>query len=171
MNPTFDAHRRIGMVVLCMIVGLGGCSPSKTKVATDFDTTRRALVAWLTCEECTDGELDAVVAFGPRVVASLASTLREGPSPASVAELRAHLETNYDKLVAYQVDHPEAAITMTKAEYVNAYLGNQAALYRSRAAMALGAIGGDEARSALSQALSSNLREDVRATVEKELRR
>jgi len=126
---------------------------------------RRTISAWFECEECEEGQLEAVVKLGPVVTPSLAATLRQGPSPAKLEELRRHLIANYRILKDYQKTHPETEVPMNQQEYVETYLGNYIALYRSRAAIALGRIGGDEAKNALDQAMKAPLREDVRRVV------
>ena len=126
---------------------------------------RRIIVAWLECEECTDGELEAVVKLGVVAVPSLAASLREGPSPASRELLRRHLITSYQKLKKYEATHPEAKVPMGQAEYVKTYMDNYLALYQVRAATALAAIGGSDAKRALEKALKAPVRNDVRAAI------
>jgi HEAT repeat protein len=54
---------------------------------------------------------------------------------------------------------------MTEEEYVRKYTENTVALHQVRAAAALGAIGGPEARRALEGALGRGDREDVQQAI------
>jgi hypothetical protein len=160
--------------ILCLFAGAvpfldGGCrkkAPPATisrqdMIAERADALRQALVTWFECEECTNRELEAVVAFGPPAVPSLAATLRQGPSPAMLEKARGHLQETYQQLKAYERTHPQNKVTQDEAGYVSVYLENFDALYRVRAAKALGAIGGPDAKQALAQAKDLKLREDV----------
>lgn len=126
---------------------------------------RRTIVTWLECEECTEGELEAVVKLGPVVVPSLVAILREGPSRASRESLRRHLISTYEKLKQYERTHPEAKVPMSEEEYVKTYMDNYMALYQIRAAKALAAVRGPAAKQALKEALRKPLRDDVKAVV------
>ena len=112
---------------------------------------RHAIVTYLECEECEEGELEAVVKMGQVAVPSLVATLREGPSQANLELLRRNLTTTYRRLKEYEQTHPEAKIC-SEAEYVKSYTDNYIARYQSRAATALGSIGGLEAKRALEEA-------------------
>ncbi len=129
----------------------------------------QVLVEWFECEECVDGELSSVTEYGQIVVPILIATLNEGPSPASRELLRRELETRYDELSAYSKDHPNVELASSKEEFVEIYLSNYDALYRVRAALALGAIGGKNAEEALKSALDNADREDVRSSIEQAL--
>lgn len=131
---------------------------------------QQTIVDWLECEECVDGELEAVVKLGEALVPSLANTLQRGPAPERLESVRRRLSDNYDALTAYAKTHPETRIPMTKDEYVRTYLDNYVALYRVRSAQALSRIGGAEARRALEQARDAGYREDVSGAVTESLR-
>ena len=126
---------------------------------------RHAIVNYMECEECEDGQLEAVVKLGVMAIPTLAASLREGPSPSQIEMLRRNLIRTYRELKAYELTHPDAVVPGTEEQYVKTYLGNYVALYQVRAATALGKIGGPEARRALEEASSAPLREDVRAVV------
>ncbi len=126
---------------------------------------RRAIVAWLECEECTSGELDAVVRLQERAVPSLVTALHEGPSPMSREAYRRHLVATYGKLKAHRAARGGPALPVTEERYVQMYLDNYIALYRVRSATALGRIGGPEGRRALETALGAGHREDVRGAI------
>jgi hypothetical protein len=127
---------------------------------------RRAILAWLECEECGDGELEAVVKLGSLAVPSLATSLREGPSQAK-RELRwRELINSHDRVGAYYMKHRKLIVPMSQQTFVRAYLDNYVALYQKRAAIGLAAIGGRDASKALEDAERAALRNDVRKTVE-----
>lgn len=133
-------------------------------------TAREAMVEWLECEECTEGQLEAVLEFGSILTPSLAATLREGPSQASRELLRRELNRRYDELVAYQKAHPERIALSSRDTFVRQYMENFDALYRVRAARALAAIGTPGARRALEEASRRDFRSDVRAVLEESLK-
>jgi hypothetical protein len=127
---------------------------------------REVIVEWLECEE---GQLEAVVKLSQAAVPTLAATLREGPSPASRRLVESELERRYDELKAYAELHPNAPVASSRDEFVRMYLDNYEALYRVRSAVALGAIGGERAKSALEDSLDRARREDVRRAVRQAL--
>lgn len=123
------------------------------------------LVTWFECEECQSGELAAVTRHGQSVVPSLIAVLRGGLSPASRELLRRQLEDRYSELSAGAQKSPNLKLASGKEQFLALYLGNFDAQYRARAAQALGAIGGEQARTALEEGLRSEQREDVRQTI------
>ena len=129
---------------------------------------RNALVAWFECEECTDDELERVVEYGEVVVPNLAATLQGGLSPSKREEVRQHLQETYRALAEYAKEHKGSSLRMSEQEYLDTYLENAEALYRLRAATALGRIGTPAARAALERGLAlKELRPDVRRGVER----
>jgi hypothetical protein len=130
-----------------------------------------AVLAWLECEECVDGELEAVVRLGQAALPGLVASLRDGPPRARAEAYRRHLRKAYPMLADYARRHPDVKVPMSEEEYVKTYLDNYTALYQVRAARALGAIGGDDSRRALEAALARPLREDVQWSVKKALDR
>jgi hypothetical protein len=113
---------------------------------------RRTIVRWLECEECDGGELEAVVELGPAAIPTLAAVLRQGPSPAARESARLSLEASYAELEAHAAENPRDSVPVGRDEYVTMFLDNYEALYRIRAATALGAIGGPDAEAALRDA-------------------
>lgn len=132
---------------------------------------RNQIMAWLECEECSEGELEAVVKLGNIAVPTLGATLKQGPSAASREELRQHLVDTHQKLGEYARTHPEGKVSMSEDQYVKTYMDNYVALYGVRSAQALAAIGGAEANKHLQTALKYELRADVRAVVADSLKR
>jgi hypothetical protein len=129
----------------------------------------QALTAWFECEECEEGELRAVLRYGQSVVPSLIAALNHGPSPASRELQRLGIERRYEELVRQAEQKPERKLASTKEEFVSRYMSNFDAQYRVRAAQALAAIGGRDARSALEKALPQAPRADVRTTIQQSL--
>jgi hypothetical protein len=141
----------------------GRLPPAKATVA------YQTIVTWLECEECTEGELEAVVKLGRIAVPSLAASLHEGPSPASRELLRRQLITNHERIIKYVKTHPEVEVSMDRKTYVATYMDNYVALYQVRSAMALAEIGGEEAKEALEVALEIPMREDASKVVQASL--
>ena len=142
-----------------------GSTNQEKQTPEQWTQTRRTIVTYLECEECEEGELEAVVKLGESAVPTLAATLRGGPSPANREILRRQLLDTYRKLKEYEKTHPKAKISQGEEEYVKTYAENYVALYQTRAATALSAIGGPNARKALEEASKASLREDVKAVV------
>jgi hypothetical protein len=127
---------------------------------------RRTIVAWLECEECIDGELEAVVRLGPVAERTLANTLIAGPSPAARALLERELRARYQELREYASTRPKVRFEMSEDEFVEAYLSNTLDLYGVRSAHALAALGGPGAEDAFRRALEADLRPDVQRAVQ-----
>lgn len=139
---------------------------SSTMTVEQTEAARQALVEWYECEECEEGQLEAVAKYGEVLVPSLRASLLEGAAPASEELLRRELETRYEELSKYAETHPEAKVTSSKDEFVAMYIGNLHAQYKTRAAQALSQIGGAAATRALQEGLERADRPDVRATIE-----
>jgi hypothetical protein len=163
-----------GIVLKITIIALSlpiiGCSSLSLKgqenlTPVQATEARRAIAAYLECEECDSGELEALVKLGQNISPSLAATLRDGPSPATRELYRRQLLATYKGLKEYEANHPEAKVPMEEQKYVMTYLDNQAAYHRIRAATALAAIGGEGARKALEQAQEAAYRDDVKLAV------
>jgi hypothetical protein len=128
---------------------------------------RQAVVAWLECEECEEGQLEAVKKLGTNAVPTLGATLERGPSAASRERVRRHLEDSYGKIAEYVKKNPEEKLEVSEDEYVKIYLENYAANYKVRSAQALAAIGGEQARKLLEAAAATkSSRGDVQAALE-----
>ena len=127
----------------------------------------QALANWLECEECVDGELEAVADLGAAAIPPLEAALKYGPSPANIAEERYALETRFARLAREGAEHP-APPSVIAEQYLNNYRAN----YGIRAAIALGEIGGAQAEKILAEASESgDFRDDVRREVDKALAR
>jgi HEAT repeat protein len=128
------------------------------------------VLAWMECEDDCAPQLQAVLQLGPEATPILIRIVTEGPPPAQMEAMQAHLEGTYRELAAYSETHPEAALRMGEAEYVGTYLGNYAAQYQIRSAQALIAIGDPQAYGPIQDALRSTQRPDVRDALQQALR-
>jgi hypothetical protein len=170
-------NRVVAICVMGLALGaalLPGCgadsTPDGAKGRDDQRGERReahdVILSWLECEECMNGELQAVVDLGPDVVPLLIATLRDGPSPASRARLELQLRDRYQRLQVYRERHPdrpEASLETSFDEFV-AHHDNDAR-YRGRAALALGRIGTPAAESALSERSTVERRPSVKKAI------
>lgn len=145
--------------------GLGCSSPSRNTSNEAEAKLREDLVAWFECEECDAGQLEAVLSHGEVAVPTLVATLEGGPSPAVRERYRRSLEKSWERIEAYRSAHPGTKRGIGREDYVNLYLGNFEALYRVRAARALGTIRSGDALEALRRAEGSTTREDVMRAV------
>lgn len=127
---------------------------------------RAALEAWFECEECSEDALAAVLAHGDVLAPSLAAVLEHGLSPTARAETRERLAATYARRVAYAEARPETAPVWREAQYIAHHLANRDARHRSRAARALGRMGGPIARQALETAHDVDHRADVAQAIE-----
>jgi hypothetical protein len=130
-----------------------------------------AVRTWLDCDECTNGELQAVVKLGAATVPILAGVLRSGPSKERLETHRQFLVRRYAAMREYQKTHPSAVVPQTESEFVQRYVDKYDSLQRMRSVRALEAIGGAAARTALQEALKSPLRPDVLEVVKASLAR
>jgi hypothetical protein len=130
---------------------------------------RHAVVNYLSCEECEGSELDTIVRLGEVVVPTFAATLREGPPQGNLELLRRQLTASYRELKEYERTHPEVKVPGSEGKFVKTYMDNHVALHQARAAIALAAIGGAEAKRALEEASRKPLRSDVQAVVKEAL--
>jgi hypothetical protein len=141
------------------------CAAVQTISPQESLALRRAAISWLECEECTNGELAALVKFGEKAVPTLGAALERGPSPATQEEVRMHLEGTYRNLVEYARTHSEVKVGLTEDAYVKWYLENFQAKYAVRAAQGLAALGGPAARKYLDAATQRTWRKDVSAAI------
>jgi len=132
--------------LLGLAIVLAACHPT----AAERNTVRR----WLLCEECSEGELDAVVALGDRVTGELGTAL-QGPPASGRENVR-------NQAIAMLRRSPNVSMS-SQQQYVNRFVANYVATYQSRSAVALGQIGTPKAHAILLQALQSDTayRDDV----------
>ena len=161
-------------LLIAVAISIGGCegrdlednnlTPEQSEQAT------LTMIDWLECEECIKGQLDDVIKNAKILRPMLISTLRSGPAPASRELLRIELGKRYDEITDYSKTHPGSELKSSKKEFVELYLSNFDAQYRTRAATALGTIGGNDAKQALQDALKQADRDDVKETISKSLK-
>lgn len=163
-------HLKIVLTAAALSV-LGSSTQAATELTPEQSLElRKAVVTWLECEECTDGELDRLLKYGEVAAPTLAAVLDRGPSPASVEKYRLHLEDSYRKLVEYSRTHDDVKIEQSEDEYVKQYLENYQAHYAVRAAQALSKLGGVGARRSLEAASQRKMRDDVNQVVQESLK-
>jgi hypothetical protein len=138
--------RRV-LVLAGLVATLSACHPTPG----EKENVRR----WLLCEECNEGELEAVVPLGDRVTGMLRDALLQGPSATHRKHIQRQARERFDRL--------SSPTLVTAASYVNHYDSNYIANYQAHAAIALGRIGTADARAALAEALQrdSSFRYDV----------
>jgi len=161
-----NSYKQMWVAVGVALLAVPGLSAAAEIPPEQSLAIRQAVVAWLECEECTDGELDAVAKYGELAVPTLGAALERGPSPASLEKYRLHLESTYQKLVEYSRTHDEIKLEQSEDEYVKMYLENYRANYTVRSAEALRKLGGREAVRFLEAASKRKIRDDVDAIVQ-----
>jgi hypothetical protein len=129
----------------------------------------QVVTAWLQCDDCQAGELQAVVRLGQSVAPRLAGILNDGLPAATRDRLRRELEVRHDELAAFGQRNAHARLASSKEDFVATNMSNFEAQYRVRAAQALAAIGGTNARQSLESALSKTERPDVRRVIEESM--
>ena len=154
------------LTVMFAMVACGAKTPEhQQNTAEEADQFRRTIVGWFECEECREGQLEAVVKLGEKAVPTLIATLRNGPPPANREALRRSLSSTYQQLIAHSEKNPQAKVPMSEQEYIDLYIENYVARYQSRSGKALAAIGGADAKRALEEALKAPIRDDVREAI------
>jgi len=154
------------IVLVAVAVSIGASTFAAAELTPEQSLeVRKAVVMWLECEECTEGELEKLLRYGEHAVPTLAATLERGPSPATLEKYRLHLEGSYRSLIEYSRTHDEVKIDQSEEEYVKQYLENYQAHYAVRSAQALAKLGGSEARKALEAAGKRKMREDVNVVI------
>lgn len=143
---------------------------AQTKVLSSSEAEHavRTLAAWLDTEHYDVGHLASLKKHGQTVVPSLVAALESGPSAAKRELARRTLEDQYETLAKYAHSGGKFQLR-SKVEYLQHYIGNFETLYRIRAAQALGAIGGSEARTALEAAAGKAGRENLRKEIQRAL--
>jgi hypothetical protein len=109
------------VVALAVALALSGCH----KLTPEEQRTVRR---YLLCEECREGEEEAVLALGARGEQALREAALEGPPPERVENMRLQAEAIYNR-----IPNPST----TRGQYLAHYLGNYKALYQKRAAKGL----------------------------------
>jgi hypothetical protein len=118
----------------------------------------RVVSRWLLCDECQEGELQAVLALGDRGQKAMEKALKNGPPADRRDNMRRKIEATYRR-----IPNPSTI----RQKYLDHYLGNYVATYQSRAAIALRRFNTPTAHAALLDALQHDdrYREDVRRVI------
>jgi hypothetical protein len=137
-----------------------GCGPGQSNPLGGGQNQRPIVDAWLLCYDCTNGEIDSVTAVGklqPETVETLSTDLLTGPSSSRLSNIEQQLRASFTQDSAYEI---EAGLTppLSSTSYIRLYLGNYVAVYRARAGVALGKIGGARAGTVLDSAIAGQLR-------------
>jgi hypothetical protein len=161
--------RTQALTITCIVAFLGAAgSAARAQPAAQPSTpssVQTVVASWLECDDCTEGQMEAVVKLGPGAVPSLADTLVNGlPKTRRDAHTK-HLLNRYRVLKEYEKTHPDPPVTQTEQQFVSRYIEKYETSHRTRAARALGRIGGAEASKALDQALALPLSPEVLAVV------
>lgn len=149
------SRRRRAAILAIFAVLVGSISVTRCDPLSRAD--HQAVRRWLLCEECSEGERDAVVALGDRAVGALGEALQAPPAE-GLETVRRRAEENFQRVRAGRMD---------RSEYVAHFTENYRARYQSRAAIALGLIGTASARTLLIEAArhDSAYREDVQGFI------
>jgi len=138
------------MVLVVVLAGLAGCTGLSQR---ELQLVRR----YLLCQECTEGERDSVVALGGRAVSPLGEAL-QGPPAAGRRMIERQVAALYDLLPAPQ---------LSRVAFIDHYVANYVASYKTRAAVALGLIDTPRAHALLIAAALADTtdRADVRRAI------
>lgn len=131
-----DPRRIILITLVLLAIAYGFIQGDEQK---SEDEPQQIIFAWLECEECFDGELEAVLDLGEIAIPVLFDILENGPPPQNINDARESLTSDYDQVVIYLENkkREDIVINQTMDEYVEFYLENLEAQYKSRAFLAL----------------------------------
>lgn len=149
-------RRRRGLFALLALA----CMQCNGSSIQPIGSSRERIDAWLLCYDCTDGELDSLTADGrahPAVVESLSTDLLAGPTAVRRQHIEKQLERSFDADTAYEIA-AGLAPGISLVDYVTRYADNYVAVYRAHAGIALAAVGGGRAKTALDSAVAGQLR-------------
>lgn len=154
--------RRVAVLVALAAASSSAPAQLKQPDIRQTEQATRALATWLESDDADRNRLANVTKHGQFVVPSLAAALEQGPSPAKRELVRRSLEADYEALARAD---PKRRLR-SKADFTQHYQANFDALYRIRAAQALAAIGGTDARRVLEAAADQARRDDVRMAIQ-----
>jgi HEAT repeat protein len=156
----------LGLVVAVFLLPAAGLA----QPASERERAAQALAKWLE-HDCEEGNLKALTRFRQAVVPGLIAALKDGASPESRDVVSRLANASYDELIEQAQRKPDRRVASGRDVYVERDVENLDAQYRVRAAQALAAIGGADARDALENALRQAQREDVRETIQELLKK
>lgn len=119
-------------------------------------TEARALPGWMDCAECTDGELDSVLAHRAELQDALIAILRAGVPPDRRSAEALRLGARHERLARFRSSQPGALATADSAGFIAFYLERLDRRYRLRAGRALAALATPAAIHALAGARDSS---------------
>lgn len=160
----------MAVFALGLFLSVGRLNAAQPDPAT-AEAARTALVDWLECEECSEGQLKQVLEQGQWLESMLVATVKSGLAPATRELYKRELEKRHDALMRYSEKHPNSKPTLDKPKYVALYLDNFDAQYRTRAAEALVELGSAQSREVLEQAIKEARRADVKQALSGYLKR
>ena len=155
---------RSALALGAVAVGLSACDwITGQRTATLSERGRGVISDWLLCDECSDGELDSVVALRGAAVAPLGNAL-VGPPQIKRENIQSQAAENYGRAGEFARGAP---LPFRLGHLTERAVSNYIALYQTRAAVALGEIDNAAARRHLRDALDNpgNYRRDVLATI------
>ena len=156
--------RRAATLIIMSLATLAACGGVSER-------DRELLDIWLTCEECSAGELDSIMRIGDRIVPRHSTALMDGPSDDAQQNYELQLREIYGERAARAQRNPDIQIRITESEFVERFLGNFVALYRVRAGHALAQIGVPDAAAALADAAEAARQGHFRDDVAEEVKR
>lgn len=156
------AGARAVLAALAVPILAAGCLTRSERARVD---------AWLTCEDCTDHEADAVRVIGgrwwrrPCLARELRRDVMEGPAPSRVAGLARQLGATWARDRAYAATHPRPAGSPLpdSAAFVRHFVDAYVATYRVRAAIAIAQVAGPQKLPPIDTAADPGLWFGVRA--------
>jgi hypothetical protein len=174
-----DHLRLLSMVLQALSVSIISLSGYVTDAAADntfglnpseATKARMVIVKWLECDDCTDGEIDAVLKLGKVAVPSFIAILRDGPSPVKLEAYRSKLVENYKTTSAYLASSSSPKpMPMTIEEYLDNYIRNYIVRFKTRAIVALRELGGIDARNAVQSAVTGKHPDSVKEAAKRAL--
>lgn len=139
--------------------------PTPTQVLQDSEVVER----YLNCEDCLDGELEAVLEVGDRASPILLEFLASGPSPETLRSTEKGLNETYAQMAEYAKIQEDRTLQprQSQDEFVRTFLDNLNAQYQTRSVRAIVLIGDEVAiektRVLLEEQLARTERDDLRA--------
>jgi hypothetical protein len=118
------------------------------------DADRRTITAWLTCIECTSGELDRVLARGSDMVPHLERAVEEGPTPRDDSLAARRATQAVQRIQRYRTGkgiRPGTLGSTDSARFVQGQHDAFTLSYRLRAAQALQRLDSAAASAAVSE--------------------
>jgi hypothetical protein len=182
-NPLSSGSMILTAGLIVLVVALTACQPGTPTVETiPLPTSTRLLddhekvERFLNCEDCLDGELDAVLELGDRANPILIDYLVSGPSPETLQSVERGLRESYSQMAEYAKIQEDRTLQPRQSQeaFVSNFLENLVAQYQTRSVRAIVLIGDEEAvekaSSVLEEQLARTKREDLRTLLQQSLR-